>query len=236
LCAAAALARAATLGADPRPGADATAGASDPDSRLDPLQPDFNLAALPTTLRMPQNKLAFRVTHRFTRSLGAATSAICERLLRLRLGAQIGSSSATACCRARRSASPDERSTIEIFGQQSLLQQKPDGHPLRLDVIATLEGRNNMRASTPSAVHSRRKKRRSSRRCTPEPIFVVQHQSGDRDDRRRTDTMMLGWGARVRIRPSVLPSGVYAAVSGYTPGVRQGSVGIELRSGGHRSR
>ena len=45
--------------------------ASDPDRRLDPLQPDFNLAALPTTLRLPKNKMAFRVTHRFTRSLGS---------------------------------------------------------------------------------------------------------------------------------------------------------------------
>src|SRR5258708_9478746 len=43
---------------------------SDPDSRLDPLQPDFNLAALPTTLRLPVHKMAFRVTHRFTRPLG----------------------------------------------------------------------------------------------------------------------------------------------------------------------
>ena len=31
--------------------------ASDPDSRLDPLQPDFTLTALPTTLRMPVHKV-----------------------------------------------------------------------------------------------------------------------------------------------------------------------------------
>src|SRR5829696_5354236 len=43
---------------------------SDPDVRVDPLQPDFTLAALPTTLRMPAGKWAFRVTHRFTRDLG----------------------------------------------------------------------------------------------------------------------------------------------------------------------
>jgi hypothetical protein len=43
---------------------------SDPDVRVDALQPDFDLAALPTTLRMPVHKLAFRVTHRFTRPLG----------------------------------------------------------------------------------------------------------------------------------------------------------------------
>ena len=43
---------------------------SDPDARVDALQPDFNLAALPTTLRMPVGKMAFRVTHRFGRPLG----------------------------------------------------------------------------------------------------------------------------------------------------------------------
>jgi len=43
---------------------------SDPDVRVDALQPDFNLVALPTTLRMPAHKWAFRVTHRFTRPLG----------------------------------------------------------------------------------------------------------------------------------------------------------------------
>src|SRR5688500_20309977 len=43
---------------------------SDPDVLVDPLQPDFTLAALPTTLRMPARKFAFRVTHGFTRDLG----------------------------------------------------------------------------------------------------------------------------------------------------------------------
>src|SRR2546423_194885 len=59
----------------PPPAQDPAAGQpppvqADPDARVDPLQPDFNLAALPTTLRMPVHKFDFRVTHRFTRSLG----------------------------------------------------------------------------------------------------------------------------------------------------------------------
>ena len=42
------------------------------DIDLDPnaSQPDFMLVNLPTTLRLPRFKSAFRVTHRFTRSLG----------------------------------------------------------------------------------------------------------------------------------------------------------------------
>src|SRR5688500_15374956 len=43
---------------------------SDPDVLVDPLQPDFTLATLPTTLRMPAGKFAFRVTHGLTRDLG----------------------------------------------------------------------------------------------------------------------------------------------------------------------
>src|SRR5215813_3263123 len=40
------------------------------DRAVDPSQPDFTLVGLPTTLRLPKFRSAFRVTHRFTRSLG----------------------------------------------------------------------------------------------------------------------------------------------------------------------
>ena len=39
----------------------------DPDQNLDALQPDFTISTLPTTLRLPRFKGAFRVTHRFGR-------------------------------------------------------------------------------------------------------------------------------------------------------------------------
>ncbi len=46
--------------------------AQDDDPDLDPndAQPDFFVSTIPTTLRLPKNKLAFRLTHRFARSLG----------------------------------------------------------------------------------------------------------------------------------------------------------------------
>src|SRR5262245_56350147 len=127
---------------------------SDPDRRLDPLQPDFNLAALPTTLRMPKNKMAFRVTHRFTRSLGrgdfgdllndffgfdSAAQIGLELRYGLLPGTQIG---------VHRTSDK----TIEIFGQQSLMQQKADEHPLSIDVIATFEGLDNMKDQKLGAV------------------------------------------------------------------------------------
>ena len=41
----------------------------DPDRDINTSQPDFTLITLPTTLRLPKYKSAFRVTHRFTQSL-----------------------------------------------------------------------------------------------------------------------------------------------------------------------
>src|SRR5688572_30504564 len=64
---------------------------NDPDVVVDPMQPEFTLLALPTTLRMPSGKWAFRVTHRFTRDLGQGdVGDLFSDLLGLDGGAQIG--------------------------------------------------------------------------------------------------------------------------------------------------
>ena len=39
------------------------------DQAVDVVEPDFNLITLPTTLRLPHNSFAFRLTHRFSRPL-----------------------------------------------------------------------------------------------------------------------------------------------------------------------
>ena len=62
-------------GAQPTGGPDTVA-----DLEVDVLEPDFNLIALPTTLRLPQNKFAFRLTHRFSRpSTAVPRMATCWR-------------------------------------------------------------------------------------------------------------------------------------------------------------
>ena len=56
-------------GAD-QPAAGAPAEEESDDAVLNRSQPDFTLINLPTGLRLPKWKSAFRVTHRFTRALG----------------------------------------------------------------------------------------------------------------------------------------------------------------------
>jgi hypothetical protein len=207
---------------------------SNPDSRLDPLQPDFNLAALPTTLRMPQGKTAFRVTHRFSRPLGRGDfSDLLSDFFGFDSGAQIGLEVRVGLMPGTQlGVHRTSDRTIQIFGQQNLLQQTADGHPIGLDVIATLEGTNNMRAQKSSALGllmSRKVGRRAA--LYVEPMVVVNSNPGDVGD---NNTAMIGLGARVRIRPSTYLVGEFTPrVSGYKPGVDQGSFGIEMRSGGH---
>ena len=96
---------------------------------------------------MPKYKWAFRVTHRFSRSLGRGDfSDLFSDFFGFDSGAQIG-------LEVRFGLMPGTQigvhrtsdRTIQIFGQQSVLQETADGHPLGLDVIATLEGTDNLR-------------------------------------------------------------------------------------------
>ena len=207
---------------------------SNPDSRLDPLQPDFNLAALPTTLRMPVGKSAFRVTHRFSRPLGRGDfSDLLSDFFGFDSGAQIGLEVRFGLMSGLQvGVHRTSDRTIQIFGQQNVLQQTADGHPIGLDVIATLEGTNNLRAqksSTLGVLMSRKVGRRLA--LYVEPMFVANSNPSTVGD---NHTTMIGLGARVRIRPATYLIGeVTPRVAGYKPGVDQGSFGIEMRSGGH---
>jgi hypothetical protein len=220
--------------ASPAAAQTAAPAAANPDARVDPLQPDFTLAALPTTLRMPEHKFAFRVTHRFTRSLGRGDFGdLLNDFFGFDSGAQIG-------LELRYGLMPGTQvgvhrtsdRSIQIFGQQSVLTQAADGHPVSLDVIGTLEGGNNLRGQRAAAVGvllSRKVGRVAA--VYAEPIFVANSSPFDAGD---NNTTMIGLGARLRIRPATYIVGEFTPrVSGYKPGADQGSVGIEMRAGGH---
>jgi len=218
----------------PPPPAQTPPATSNPDIRVDPLQPDFNLAALPTTLRMPQNKLAFRVTHRFTRSLGRGDFGdLVNDFFGFDSGAQIGLELRYGLLPGLQvGVHRTSDKTIEIFGQQNLMQQKPDGHPLGIDVIGTFEGLDNMKDQKMGALGvlvSRKVGKVAA--IYAEPMVVLNTNPSTEGD---NNTAMIGLGARVRIRPTTYLVGeVTPRFSGFRPGVDQGSFGLEMRAGGH---
>lgn len=210
---------------------------SDPDVRVDPLQPDFVISALPTTLRMPKHKLAFMVTHRFNRPLGLGDFGdLISNFFGLDNGAQIG-------LQLRYGLLPGTQvgvyrtsdRTIEIFGQHSVWQEKPDGRPLSIDVIATLEGTNNMQDKLSSAVGLLFSKRLEKFAMVyAEPIYIFNTNPLEPESQSDNNTMIIGLGGRVRIRPSAyVVAEVTPRVAGYDPGVNLVSFGIEGRVGGH---
>ena len=63
---------------------------ADDDTTINPAEPDFTLISLPTSLRLPKFKSAFRVTHRFARPLSVDFGSLAADLFGLDSGAQIG--------------------------------------------------------------------------------------------------------------------------------------------------
>jgi hypothetical protein len=209
---------------------------ADPDARIDALQPDFTLVALPTTLRMPRHKLAFRVTHRFGRPLGQGDLGdLISDFFGFDSGAQIGLELRYGLARGTQiGVHRTSERTTQLFGQHNFLSQR-NGKRFGLDAFATLEGANNLRTRYQSAlgvVVSRNAGRRAALYAEPFYLLNTNSSSGQGSN---NNTLMVGLGARARLRPTVYVVGeITPRLTGYDPGVTQISFGIEGRAGGHQ--
>ena len=205
------------------------------DRRVDPSQPDFTLIALPTTLRLPRMASAFRVTHRFTRSLGAGDfGSLAEDFFGLDSSAQVGLEYRFGIMTGTQIGiyRTSDR-TIELFAQHQVLRQG-DRSPVGLDALGAIEGTNNFRDSySPSvgAVVSRTLGRHGA--VYAQPIWVNNTNTLPGELVDHNSTFILGVGARARIRPTVYVVAEAAPRFGYTPDTIHASFAIEKRVGGH---
>ena len=233
----AALLPAAVSAQDPPPAPPVTAQPApernDPDVLVDALQPDFNLAALPTTLRMPTGKWAFRVTHRFTRNLAQGDFGDqASNLFGLDGGAQVG-------LEVRVGLRPGTQigvhrtsdRSIQLFAQQNFLNER-DGRAFGLDALATLEGEDNLSERYKSALGFAASKNLGRLAAVyAEPIVVLNGSPFNTGDEH---TLMIGLGGRIRVRPSTYLLAEYTPrVAGYRAGADQITFAIESRAGGH---
>jgi hypothetical protein len=224
-----------TAGAQGKP-AQPPATEDDPDLDPNRVQPDFVIVNLPTTLRVPRFKSAFRVTHRFGRPLGSGDFGdLAGDLFGLDSGAQIGLEYRFGLMRGlqvgihRTSGSK----TIEFFTQYSVLQQRENG-TLGLDAFASIDGTNNFRDSyTPALGVIVSREMGDVAAIYAEPMWVNNSNPFPSELTDDNDTFILGLGARVRIRPTVYLVGEFIPRLGFEPGVNYGTFGIEKRAGGH---
>lgn len=206
----------------------------DPDLQVVRSEPDFTLGVLPTTLRMPAGKMAFRVTHRFTykineggfgrfleNGLGLDASAVTG--LEFRIGIVKGGQFVV-----HRSGSKN----IQFMLQQQVVGQDR-GRALSLDLFGAIEGQNNFRddySFAGGAVISRRLTDRGAVYLHPMGAWnVTPEVPGDRQN-----AFVLGMGARLRLGPRSYVVAEFAPrLAGYDRGASLVSIGLERRVGGH---
>ena len=200
-------------------------------------QPDFTVVNLPTTLRLPKWKSAFRVTHRFTRPLGEG------RLRRSRSRTSSGWTPARSSASSSASASAagtqvgvlrTSDRTIQFFGQYDV---KPSRSRFRW---ASPRTRRSTARTTSATAIRRRSASIVSRTINKHAAVYVQPMWVNNTNGLPTeliddnDTLMLGVGARVRITADRLRGGrVDPAGRRVRPGRARRSFGIEKRVGGH---
>jgi hypothetical protein len=210
---------------------------SEDDAVLKLAEPDFTLIGLPTSLRLPKYKSAFRVTHRFTRPLSCdeCGNSLLEDAFGLDSGAVIG-------LEYRFGIMPNVEiglhrtsgKTIEFFGQYGVARQGKK-LPVEVSALAAIDGTNNFKDSYSPALGLVVGRLIGDRAAVyVEPIWVNNTNPLPTEVVDRNSTFMVGVGARVRVSSTVYLVGeVIPRAAGFKPGVNQGSFALEKRVGGH---
>lgn len=214
--------------------ASAQTPADDPDLDPNNSQPDFYVATMPTNLRLPKGKLAFRLTHRFLRPLGDGDFGdLAARAFGFDSGAQIGadlkfglfSGGSIGVYRT------SDR-TIQFSAQYDAVSQKTA--PIGIGINVNVDGTDNFSDEfSPGAtvIVSRELGERGA--LYVQPSFVSNTNIGvtpsDEDY-----TVLAGLGARLRARRNTyLFFEASPRLAGYQQGVTLISFGFEQRAGGH---
>jgi len=201
---------------------------------LRPLQPDFTLIALPTTLPLPLHKSNFRLTHRFNGNLrlgGFGSQA--GNLFGLDEGATVGLEYRFAVARHIEAAAyrTTFNRTTQFYGKYDALHQNART-PVGLSAIVTVEGVNNFRDQyAPGMGASISRDVANVMALYAVPMWV--HNSAAATGVVH-ETVMVGLGASVRVRPTLFLVGeIMPRVGGYVAGDPEYGFGLSKRVGGH---
>lgn len=210
------------------------APADDPDLDPNNSQPDFYVATMPTNLRLPKGKLAFRLTHRFLRPLGDGDFGdLAARAFGFDSGAQIGADLKFGLFRGGNiGVYRTSDRTIQFSAQYDAVSQRKA--PLGIGLAVNIDGTDNFSDEySPGAtvIVSRELGERGA--LYVQPSFVSNTNIGvtpsDEDY-----TVLAGLGARLRARRNTyLFFEASPRLAGYKQGVTLISFGFEQRAGGH---
>jgi hypothetical protein len=209
------------------------AAAQDDDATLQPVEPDFTLINLPTTLRLPLHKSNFHLTHRFQGNLrDGSFGHQLSNLFGLDNGAAIGFEYRFAVMKHVQAAAYRtniERKT-EFYAKLDPIAQSAS-MPVSISGLVSVEGANNFRRDrSPAlgAVISRKFSEAAELYATPMWVHNTAVGAVTRE------TGFAGLGGRVHVRRSLYLVGeVSPRLGGYAPGPPEYSFALEGRVGYH---
>jgi hypothetical protein len=189
------------IGAVTVPMAAAQTADEDPDLEVNVSQPDFTLAALPTNLRLPKGKFAFRVTHRFARPLGEGDFGdLLEDFFGFDSGAQIGLELRYGLFRgAQVGINRTSDRTIQFFSEYDLKSQA--SFPMGVGIWASMDGTNNFRDSYSPALGVVLSRELGDKGAIyAEPMWVNNTNDEPSELVDDNSTVLIGLGTRLRVR------------------------------------
>jgi uncharacterized beta barrel domain-containing protein DUF5777 len=204
------------------------------DAKVRPMEPDYKLINLPTSLPLPVRGMNFGLTHRFGGNLreGSFTDQLSS-LFGLDEGAIIGLEFRYGVARGLQATvfRTNFDRTIQFSGKWEALRQDAS-HLISVSAIASVEGGDNFQERySPSLGVAVSHHLRNRVIVYATPVWV--HNSG-LDAVPDRNTGYIGLGGRVRFGESVyLVAEVSPRVAGYAPGDPEYGFGIEKRVGGH---
>jgi hypothetical protein len=225
----------ATAAAPQNSSAGATQPADEDDDALfRPLEPDFTLINLPTTLPLPVHKGSFRLTHRFNGNLERGDFGDqASTFFGIDEGATIGFEYRFAVAKHVEVAAyrTNASRTIQLYGKYDAVHQSTS-KPLGISGLVSIEGTNNFRQEYAPAIGA------SISRDIGNVLAVYAVPMWVHNTAAATgvteDTTMVGLGGSVRVRPTLYLIGeVTPRVSGYVIGDAEYGFGISARVGGH---
>ena len=207
---------------------------SDDDEKLRPLEPDFSLVNLPTTLPLPVHAGNFHLTHRFNENLRRDSFGTqASNLFGLDQGATIQFEYRFGVMKHLEAIASRTNVDRDIqFGAKYDAFHQSASTPIGFSALVSVEGGNNFSeryAPALGAVVSRTLADAVAVYVTP--IWAHNTFPGTGTTR---DTFYVGIGARVRIVPALYVVGEVAPrAAGFAPGDAEFAFALEKRVGAH---
>jgi hypothetical protein len=219
----------------PPPAATAQVSTDEDDARAQPVEPDYRIVNLPTTLRVPRHGGNFTLTHRFNGDLteGSFLDQL-SILFGMDEGAAMGFEYRYGIMRHVEAVAfrTNLAQTIQFSGKWDAWRQGENSMPLSISPFVAVEGQTNFRNNYSTSVGASISHNLHDKLMVYAVPWIVMNSAAGTGDYR--NTFALGLGARAKLRPRLfVVAEVTPRIDGYTPGDAEYAFGIETRVGGH---